>query len=71
MSRLLACHGCLANTLSICTVASVSHLPGSHAGFEHSVDTVVSDLLACLDNPGLALMQWNEVFSVAEVNCAC
>ena len=36
-------------------------------GFEHSVDGVVTDLLTCLDNPALAIMQWNEVFSVGEV----
>ena len=28
------------------------------------------DLLVCFDNVGLALSQWNEVFSVAEVRCA-
>ena len=38
-----------------------------YAGFEHSVETVTADLLTCLDNPALALMQWHEVFSVAEV----
>ncbi|KAK9790754.1 hypothetical protein WJX73_002279 [Symbiochloris irregularis] len=35
-------------------------------GYEHSVDAVVTDLLTCLDNPALALMQWHEAFSVAE-----
>ena len=27
----------------------------------------MADLLDCLDNPGLALLQWDEVFSVVEV----
>ena len=29
----------------------------------------MNDLLVCFDNVGLALSQWNEVFSVAEVRC--
>lgn len=37
------------------------------AGYEHAVDQVVADLLFCLDNPTLALLQWQEVFSVVEV----
>ena len=32
------------------------------------MDTVLEDLLTCLDNPGLALLQWDEVFSVVEVS---
>lgn len=31
------------------------------------MDQVVADLLACLDNPFLAMLQWDEVFSVVEV----
>lgn len=27
----------------------------------------MEDLLSCFNNSGLALMQWNEVFSVVEV----
>ena len=37
------------------------------AGFDNPVDAVMADLLDCLDNPGLALLQWDEVFSVVEV----
>ena len=40
------------------------------AGFEHPVDQVVTDLLECLDNPGLALLQWTDVYSVVEVRFA-
>lgn len=36
------------------------------AGYEHPVDAVVSDLLACLDDPGLPLLQWSELFAVAQ-----
>ena len=40
----------------------------SLAGYEHPVDQVVNDLLVCLDNPTLAMLQWDEVFSVVEVS---
>ena len=36
------------------------------AGYDHPVDDVVADLLACLDDPALALLQWTEVFAVAQ-----
>ena len=35
-------------------------------GYEHPVDTVVADLLACLDDPALALLQWTEAFNVVQ-----
>lgn len=38
------------------------------AGFENSVEMVMEDLLASLDHPGLALLQWDEVFSVVQVS---
>ena len=38
------------------------------AGYEHQVDQIVAELLACLDNPFLAMLQWDEVFSVVEVS---
>jgi hypothetical protein len=31
------------------------------------VDQVVEDLLSCLDDPALALLQWNEAFGVVQV----
>ena len=34
------------------------------AGFEHNVDDVVADLLACVDDPALALLQWASEFAV-------
>ena len=34
------------------------------------MDQVVAELLACLDNPFLAMLQWEEVFSVVEVSFA-
>ena len=37
------------------------------AGYEHPVDQVVEDLLSCLDDPALALLQWNEAFGVVQV----
>lgn len=30
------------------------------------MDAVVADLLACLDDPGLPLLQWSELFAVAQ-----
>lgn len=30
------------------------------------MDTVVADLLACLDDPALALLQWTEAFNVVQ-----
>ena len=39
------------------------------AGYEHPVDQVVEDLLSCLDDPALALLQWNEAFGVVQVGC--
>jgi len=36
------------------------------AGYDHPVDAVVADLLACLDDPALALLQWTNVFSVVQ-----
>ena len=39
------------------------------AGYEHPVDQVVEDLLSCLDDPALALLQWNEAFGVVQVRC--
>lgn len=48
----------------------VYHVPlsrrGVRAGYEHPVDTVVADLLACLDDPALALLQWTEAFNVVQ-----
>ena len=42
------------------------------AGYEHPVDQVVEDLLSCLDDPALALLQWNEAFGVVQVwPCTC
>ena len=38
------------------------HLPG----YEHPVDSVVDDLLACLDDPRLPLLQWSEPYAVAQ-----
>ncbi|CAK0731625.1 hypothetical protein CVIRNUC_000020 [Coccomyxa viridis] len=35
-------------------------------GYEHPVDQVVEDLLSCLDDPALALLQWNEAFGVVQ-----
>ncbi len=40
------------------------------AGYEHPVDTVVADLLACLDDPALALLQWTEAFNVVQARPA-
>ena len=37
------------------------------AGFDNSVSVVLEDLLTCLDDPALALLQWDEVFSVVQV----
>ena len=37
------------------------------AGYEHPVDQVVEDLLNCLDDPALALLQWKEAFGVVQV----
>lgn len=31
------------------------------------MDQVVEDLLSCLDDPALALLQWNEAFGVVQV----
>lgn len=36
------------------------------AGYDHPPDAVVADLLACLDDPALALLQWTEVFAVVQ-----
>ena len=36
------------------------------AGYEHPVDSVIDDLLACLDDPRLPLLQWNELYAVAQ-----
>ena len=33
------------------------------------MDQVVEDLLSCLDDPALALLQWNEAFGVVQVRC--
>ena len=30
------------------------------------MDSVVDDLLACLDDPRLPLLQWNELYAVAQ-----
>ncbi len=30
------------------------------------MDQVVEDLLSCLDDPALALLQWNDAFSVVQ-----
>ena len=38
----------------------------ARAGYEHPVDQVVEDLLSCLDDPALALLQWNEAFGVVQ-----
>lgn len=38
-----------------------------YSGFEHAVPSVVHELLKCLQHPALAVMQWNEAFSVAQV----
>ena len=36
------------------------------------MDQVVEDLLSCLDDPALALLQWNEAFGVVQVLlCPC
>ncbi|EIE18073.1 hypothetical protein COCSUDRAFT_26470 [Coccomyxa subellipsoidea C-169] len=35
-------------------------------GYEHPVDLVMEDLLSCLDDPALALLQWNEAFGVVQ-----
>ena len=35
-------------------------------GYEHPVDSVVDDLLACLDDPRLPLLQWSELYAVAQ-----
>ena len=48
-----------------------AHAPTSpleYAGYEHPVDEVVADLLACLDDPALPLMQFTEAFAVVQVN---
>ena len=37
-------------------------------GYEHPVDKLVIHLLEAIEDPALALMQWDEVFSVAEVS---
>jgi len=39
---------------------------GVMAGFEHDPDAVVADLLACLDDPALALLQWASEFAVVQ-----
>lgn len=38
------------------------------AGYEHPVEQVVSDLLQSIEDPALALLQWEENFSVAQVH---
>lgn len=39
---------------------------GWNTGYEHAVESVVDDLLACLDDPRLPLLQWNELYAVAQ-----
>ena len=34
------------------------------------MDLVVEDLLSCLDDPALALLQWNEAFGVVQVGAS-
>jgi hypothetical protein len=41
------------------------------AGYEHPVGQVVEDMLSCLDDPALALLQWNEAFGVVQVCGHC
>ena len=52
----------------VCTAAWLESqsLVCRNAGYEHPVDTVVEDLLACLDDPRLPLLQWNELYAVAQ-----
>ena len=38
-----------------------------HAGYEHPVDEVVADLVECLEDPALPLMQFTEAFAVVQV----
>ena len=50
---------------------SVPHAPTSpleYAGYEHPVDEVVADLMACLEDPALPLMQFTEAFAVVQVD---
>ena len=37
------------------------------AGYEHPVDTVVNDLVDCLEDLALPLMQFTEAFAVVQV----
>ncbi len=46
--------------------AGAQSLVCRNAGYEHPVDSVVEDLLACLDDPRLPLLQWNELYAVAQ-----
>ena len=50
------------------TVARASNLSALclDAGYEHPVGSVMEDLLACLDDPRLPLLQWNELYAVAQ-----
>lgn len=40
------------------------------AGYDHPVDTVVNDLVDCLEDLALPLMQFTEALAVVQVNCA-
>ena len=37
------------------------------AGYQHPVDDVVTDLMACLEDSALPLMQFTEAFAVVQV----
>lgn len=50
-----------------CHISAVETRQCCSAGFENSVAGVMEDLLASLDNPSLAMLQWDEVFSVVQV----
>ena len=53
--------------VSVCTMhGRPSTLFAIWPGYEHPVDSVVDDLLACLDDPWLPLLQWSELYAVAQ-----
>ena len=41
---------------------------GCNAGYEHPVDDVVQDLVACLEDAALPLMQFTEALAVVQVS---
>ena len=47
--------------------AALEAARGVMSGYDNGVDSVVAGLLACLDDPALALVQWQEQYGVVQV----